>query len=263
MNCFAYSFIKCGTAPSGVTTLDGVFNTLSKLDLYSMFDNPQQSINLATELAYKSMCTALLSKEGKIVDKYNIIFGERFKDTFSNIQKCELVAKPKQYIRLNKIWLNVQFTGTVNIKLENELAVVELVPVAVVSGITKEVRLNKDFKLVEISLNETSVLGRTTYLSGINGMLIDYSVLCDYHTYICSNQELFQTCMDYKVASILLTDGVFSGEINQRIMQSEDYNNLKKEYEIEYERELDKLSLGDSGCFNCGSKMKFKSWIND
>jgi hypothetical protein len=68
--------------------------------------------------------------------------------------------------------------------------------------------------------------------------------------------------MDYKVASILLTDGVFSGEIGQRIMQSEDYDNLKKEYEVEYERELDKLSIKESGCFDCGSSIQIRSFIS-
>ena len=72
-NCFAYSFIKCGTAPSGVRTLDGVFNTLSKLDLYSMFDNPQDAIDKATDLAYNSMTRALLRKEGRSLNKYNEI----------------------------------------------------------------------------------------------------------------------------------------------------------------------------------------------
>ncbi len=259
-NCFYYSFIKCGTAPSGVRTLDGVFNTLSKLDLYSMFDKPQEAIDRATELAYNSMTTALLSKEGKSVNKYNQVLGQRFTDTYSTIQTYEFNAKEKQFYRINKAHVNVNFTGTVNIKLVNELAVVELVPVTVVSGITTTIELNKDFKFVEISLNE-SVQGRTTYKCGMNGILLDYSVLCDYNLFICSNKDLFQVAMDYKVASILLTDGVFSGEIGQRIMQSEDYDNLKKEYEIQYELELDKLSIKESGCFECGSRIQAKSWI--
>lgn len=261
-NCFAYSFIKCGSPSSGVTTLDGVFNTLSKLDLYGMFDNPQKSIDIACDIAYKSMCTALLSKEGKSIDKHNIIYGERFKDTYGSVQKCEFVAKPKQYFRLNRVWVNVNYSGTINLKLTNELAVVELVPIVVVAGVTKEVALDKEYKYVEVTINE-DVEARTTYLAGINGLLIDYSILCDYHSFICSNKDLFQTCMDYKVASILLTDAQFTGQLGQRLMQSEDYDNLKKEYEIEYERELDKLSLRDSGCFNCGSRMQFKSWIGE
>ena len=260
-NCFAYSFIKCGTAPSGVRTLDGVFNTLSKLDLYSMFDNPQDAINKATELAYNSMTSALISKEGKSVNKLNEVLGERFIDTYSTIQKYEFNAKLKQFIRLNKAIVNVQYTGTVNLKLVNELAEVELVPIEVVSGVTTTITLEKDFKYVEVSLAE-DVQGRTTYRCGMNGMLIDYSILCDYNTFICANKDLFQVAMDYKVASILLTDGVFSGEINQRIMQSDDYDNLKKEYEIQYELQLDKLSIKESGCFNCGSKIQAVSFLS-
>lgn len=259
-NCFSYSFIKCGNAPSGVTTIDGVFNTLSKLDLYSMFDNPQEAIDKATDLAYNSMVSALLSKEGKSKNKYNEILGERFTDTYSNIQKYEFNPQAKQFIRLNKAWVNVKHTGTINIKLVNELAVVELVPVNVVSGVTTTVDLNKDFKYVEVSIAD-DILGRTTYRSGINGILLDYSILCDYNTFICANKDLFQIAMDYKVASILLTDGLFSGEINQRIMQSDDYNELKKEYEIQYELQLDKLSLKDSGCFNCGSQIQAVSFL--
>lgn len=259
-NCFSYSFIKCGNAPSGVTTIDGVFNTLSKLDLYSMFDNPQEAIDKATDLAYSSMTSALLSKEGKSKNKYNEILGERFTDTYSNIQTFEFNSNYKQFYRLNKAHINVKRTGTINIKLVNELAVVELVPVNVVSGVTTTVDLNKDFKYVEVSIAD-DILGRTTYRSGINGILLDYSILCDYNTFICANKDLFQIAMDYKVASILLTDGLFSGEINQRIMQSDDYNELKKEYEIQYELQLDKLSLKDSGCFNCGSQIQAVSFL--
>lgn len=260
-NCFSYSFIKCGVAPSGVRTLDGVFTPLSKIDLYSMFDNPQDAINKATELAYNSMTSALISKEGKSVQKLNEVLGERFIDTYSTIQKYEFNAKPKQFIRLNKAIVNVQYTGTVNLKLVNELAEIELVPITVVSGVTTTITLNKDFKYVEVSLAE-NVQGRTTYKCGMNGMLIDYSILCDYNTFICANKDLFQVAMDYKVASILLTDGVFSGEINKRIMQSEDYDNLKKEYEIQYELQLDKLSIKESGCFNCGSKIQAVSFLS-
>lgn len=260
-NCFSYSFIKCGTAPSGVRTLDGVFNTLSKLDLYSMFDNPQDAINKATELAYNSMTSALVSKEGKSVNKLNEVLGERFIDTYSTIQKYEFIAKPKQFIRLNKAIVNVQHTGTVNLKLVNELAVVELVPITVVSGVTTTITLNKDFKYVEVSLNE-SVQGRTTYRCGMNGILLDYSILCDYNTFICANKDLFQIAMDYKVASILLTDGLFSGEINQRIMQDDDYKELKAEYETQYALELSSLSIKESGCFNCGSKIQAVSFLS-
>ena len=259
-NCFAYSFIKCGTAPSGVRTLDGVFNTLSKLDLYSMFDNPQLAIDKATDLAYNSMTSALVSKEGRSVNKLNEVLGERFIDTYSTIQKYEFIPKPKQFVRLNKAIVNVQTTGTVNLKLVNELAVAELVPIAVVSGVTTTITLNKDFKYVEVSLNE-DVQGRTTYRSGMNGILLDYSILCDYHTFICANKDLFQIAMDYKVASILLTDGLFSGEINQRIMQDDDYKELKAEYETQYALELSSLSIKESGCFNCGSRIQARSWI--
>ena len=259
-NCFSYSFIKCGTAPSGVRTLDGVFNTLSKLDLYSMFDNPQLAIDKATDLAYNSMTSALVSKEGRSVNKLNEVLGERFIETYSTIQKYEFIPKPKQFVRLNKAIVNVQYTGTVNLKLVNELAVEELVPVSVVSGVTTIKVLDKDFKYVEVSLNE-DVQGRTTYRSGMNGILLDYSILCDYHTFICANKDLFQIAMDYKVASILLTDGLFSGEINQRIMQDDDYKELKAEYETQYALELSSLSIKESGCFNCGSRIQARSWI--
>jgi hypothetical protein len=67
--------------------------------------------------------------------------------------------------------------------------------------------------------------------------------------------------MDYKVASILLTDGLFSGEINQRIMQDGDYKELKAEYETQYSLELSSLSLKDSGCFDCSSRIQAKSWL--
>lgn len=259
-NCFDYSFIKCGTPASGEVTLDAVFNTLSKLDLYGMFDDPQGAIDRATELAYSSMTTALVSKEGRINNTYNKVLGERFIDTFSNIGNYEFFSKEKQYVRLNKAYVNVNFTGTINLKLVNELAVVELVPVSVVSGVTSTVTLDKDFKYVKVSVNE-DVEGRTTYACGISGVLVDYSILCDYHAFICANKEMFQTCMNYKVASILLTDGVFSGEIGQRLMQNEDYQKLKDEYEIQYERELDNLSIKESGCFNCGSRIQPVSWI--
>ena len=161
---------------------------------------------------------------------------------------------------MNKAIVNVQTTGTVNLKLVNELAVAELVPIAVVSGVTTTITLNKDFKYVEVSLAE-DVQGRTTYRSGMNGILLDYSILCDYHTFICANKDLFQIAMDYKVASILLTDGLFSGEINQRIMQDDDYKELKAEYETQYALELSSLSIKESGCFNCGSRIQARSWI--
>lgn len=259
-NCFAYSFIKCGIAPSGVRTLDGVFNTLSKLDLYSMFDNPQDAIDKATDLAYNSMTSALLSKEGRSLNKYNEILGERFTDTYSTIQTYEFNSATKQFYRFNKAHVNVQYTGTVNLRFTNELAVVELVPVSVVSGVTTTIILNKDFKYVEVDFAE-NIQGRTNYRVGINGVLLDYSILCDYHSFICANKELFQIAMDYKVASILLTDGLFSGEINQRIMQDQDYKELKAEYETQYSLELSSLSLKDSGCFDCSSRIQAKSWL--
>ncbi len=259
-NCFSYSFIKCGTPASGEVTLDAVFNTLSKLDLYSMFDNPQEAIDKATDLAYSSMVSALLSKEGKSTNKYNEILGERFTDTYSNVQTFEFNSNYKQFYRLNKAHVNVQYTGTINIKLVNELAVVELVPVNVVSGVTTTVILDKDFKYVEVTIAE-DIQGRTTYRSGINGILLDYSILCDYNTFICANKDLFQLAMNYKVASILLTDGLFSGEIDQRIMQDSDYKELKVEYETQYSLELSSLSLKDSGCFNCSSQIQAKSWL--
>lgn len=260
-SCFYYSFLKCQNTPFDARTLDGVFSTLQNIDLSSMFKDSQKAINLATELAYNSMCTALISKEGKSINKYNTVLGQRFTENYSGISKKTLEANNKQFIRLNTAYINVLYTGTINLKLENELAEIELVEVDVVSGITKEVSLAKDFKYVEISIVE-DIKGRVVYTEGINGVLLDYSVLCDYHTFICQNKELFQSCMDYKVASILLTDGQFSGELNNRLMQPEAYGELKKEYEMQYELELDKLSIRDSGCFNCGGRLEFKSWIS-
>ena len=260
-NCFDYSFIKCGTAPSDVRTLDGVFNTLSKMDLYSMFDKPQEAIDRATELAYNSMTSALISKEDKSINKYNQVLCESFTNTYSDIQTFEFSAKNKQFYRLNKFYINVEFDGKIKIILKNELAQETIVSELVASGVTTEIVLGIDYKYVEISV-EQDIKGRTTYKCGMNGILIDYSVLCDYNTFICSNKDLFQVAMDYKVASILLTDGLFSGEVGQRMMQSEDYDNLKKEYEIQYELELDKLSIKESGCFECGSRIQAKSWLS-
>lgn len=260
MNCFSYSFIKCEDAPSDARTLDGVFNTLSNMDLYSMFDKPQEAIDKACEMAYNSMTSALISKEGKSVNKHNEILGDRFTEYYSSVNTYILESVQKQFIRLNKAHINVQYTGNITLRLENELAVIENIIVPVVSGVTKTITLNKDFRYVEISIAE-NINGRNTKSCGINGVLLDYSILCDYSVFICANKDLFQTCMDYKVASILLTDGVFSGEINQRLMQSEDYNELKKEYETQYELQLDNLSIKESGCFDCGSRLQIRSWI--
>ena len=72
-----------------------------------MFDKPQEAIDRATELAYNSMTSALISKEGKSVNKYNQVLGERFTNTYSDIQTFEFSAKNKQFYRLNKFYINV------------------------------------------------------------------------------------------------------------------------------------------------------------
>jgi hypothetical protein len=63
--------------------------------------------------------------------------------------------------------------------------------------------------------------------------------------------------MAYKIASILITEGQFSGEYNQRIMQAEDYAELKAEYETQFGLQILNLSLLESGCFNCCNKISF------
>ena len=241
-------------------TLDSIFTPLQNIDIASMFDDPQASIDRATDLAYNSMVNALISKEGESYDKYNVILGDSFKENYTSNNWYELETRGKQIIKVNKVYINVDFTGTINIKIKNELGEETLFPSTVVAGITSELEINYSGKKLRISINE-SVPCRTIYTSGVSGLLVDYSVVCDYDSYICSNKLRFQNCMDYKVASIILTDGVFAGEVNQRIMQRDDYDALKKEYEIEYERELDKLDLKGSGCFECGSTIKIKSWI--
>ncbi len=259
-NCFSYSFIKCENA-SGDRTLDAIFTPLQNIDIASMFQDPQASIDRATSLAYNAMVNALISKEGESYDKHNIILGDRFIESYSSVNRYEILTKGKQFVKINRVHVNVQYTGTINIRIENELGQVQLVPVVVVSGITTTKEIDISHKRIEITINE-AVQGRSIWSSGVSGLLVDYSILCDYDSYICNNKAMFQNCMDYKVASIVLTDGVFAGEINQRIMQRDDYDKLKAEYEIEYERELDKLNLRGSGCFECGSRIKVKSWID-
>lgn len=245
---------------SGVRTLDSIFTPLQNVDIASMFADPQSAIDRATELAYNAMVNALISKEGESYDKHNIILGDSFRDNYTNGNWYEIETRGKQNIHVNRVHINVNYSGTINVKIRNELGVETLYPTTVVAGVTKELEIGFIGKKARISINE-SVPCRTIYSQGASGLLVDYSLLCDYDSFICNNKAMFQNCMDYKVASIILTDGVFSGEVNKRIMQSADYDALKREYEIEYERELDKLNLKGSGCFECFTNIKIKSWI--
>lgn len=111
MSCFEYTFKKCRGESSDARVLDDIFNTLSNYDLSTMFDNPQKSINIATEMAYNSMVTALISKEGKEKAKRNIILGNRFLESYSKGDYVQLIADKKQQVRINKIHLNVDYTG--------------------------------------------------------------------------------------------------------------------------------------------------------
>lgn len=261
MSCFSYTFQKCREESSGARVLDDIFNVLNNYDISTMFDNPQKSIDLATDMAYRSMVSSLLSKEGKLKDKTSILLGERFMEDYSYGDYIELWAKSKESIYIDKIWLNVDFTGTVHISFVNELGVETLKEVLlVVAGVTKEVAIDLSFKYVKIKISE-NIEGRNTYDYSVAGMLISYSRVCDYNTYICDNKERFQTAMDFKVASILLTDGQFSGELDKRKMMSESYTELKAEYETQYQMELNNLSLMDSGCFDCGQRIKITQWI--
>lgn len=226
----------------------------------SMFDNPQKSIDIATEMAYGSMVAALINKEGNSKIKRSILSGERFLEGYSNGDYEWLIAPKKQIIRINFIHINVDFTGTVNLKFVNELGQEVLVEVTgVVAGVTKTVVIDEAYNDVKISINE-NISGRDTY-NGVSGLLIDYTIDCDYDSFICNNKTRFQTAMDYKVASILLTDGQFSGELDKRKMIDSSYAELKAEYETQYAMELKNLSLMDSGCFDCASRIRIKSWI--
>jgi len=227
----------------------------------TMFDNPQKSIDIATEMAYQSMTTALIGKEGKLKNKTSILIGERFMDSYSRGGFVQLQAQSKESIHVKKVWINVDFDGIVELKFKNELGVDTIVDVEdVVAGETMEKSIDLYFKWVEISI-VNDIDGRNTYTGSVSGLLIDYSRECDYHTYICDNKERFQNAMDFKVASILLTDGQFSGELDKRKMMNESYSELKAEYETQYAMELKNLSLMDSGCFECGNRIKLTSWI--
>lgn len=128
------------------------------------------------------------------------------------------------------------------------------------AGVTKTVTIDTAYVYVRISIVE-DIRGRNVYSYGLAGALIDYTIECDYNSFICANQSRFQTAMDYKVASILLTDGGLSGEMGKRKMIETTYNELKAEYETQYAMELKNLSLQDSGCFDCPARVRITSWI--
>lgn len=260
MNCFEYTFQKCRTSSTSGRVLDDVFTPLNNYDVSGLFDDPQKAINLASDMAYNSMTAELISNTGKLKEKRKSIKGGKFRKDYSNGSGFyEIECLDKQIIEINKVYVNVEFTGTIHLVIENELGVEEPIELEVESGITSEHVVNQAFKYAKISIQE-DIPCRMTEQCGA-GLLIDYDILCDYHSYICSNKEIFQTSMDYKVASILLTNGQFSGEFGKRQMLDESYQELKAEYEAQYKMEMRNLSLLDSGCFECRKAIKVTSWV--
>ncbi len=262
MSCIDFTLLKCRKDESSdAYVLEDFFPSLSSKDIFSWFENPYRTIENATNMAYQEMVVKLLAKSGKENRKLNARIGDRFdKNYYSVGSYVEIEAPRDKYsmITINNIVVNVQFTGTVNIVFENELAVLDVVEVEVVSGETTIKTINKSFKYVKIYFEDKTIKGREVLGCGaLNGIMIDYSMGCDYNEFICQNKELFVNAMAYKIASILITEGQFSGEYNQRMMQAEDYAELKAEYETQFGLQILNLSLLESGCFNCCNKISF------
>lgn len=260
-NCFEFSLLKCKKVSSDAYVLEDFFPALSSKNVFSWFENPEKAIENATNMAYNEMVVKLIAKAGKEKRKLNARVGERFdKNFYSTSTYVEIEAPRDRYsmITINNIVVNVEYTGNINIVFENELAVKELVSVDVVSGETNIVNVNKSFKYVKIYFEDKDIKGREVLgCNGINGMLIDYSMGCDFHTFICQNKELYLNAMAYKIASILITEGQFSGVMDSRKMQMEEYAELKAEYETQFQMQMKSLSIVESGCFNCCNSIQF------
>ena len=262
MSCIEFTLLKCKKEEtSSAYVLEDFFPSLSSKDVFSWFENPYRTIENATNMAYNEMVVKLLAKGGKENRKLNARIGQRFDKNYYSLGSYVEIEAPRDrfsMVTINNIVVNVQHTGKINVIFENELAVLDVVEVDVVSGETSIVTINKAYKYVKIYFEDTDIKGREVIgCNSLNGIMIDYSIGCDYNEFICQNKDLFVNAMAYKVASIIITEGQFSGEYNQRIMQTEDYAELKAEYETQFDLQLRSLSLSESGCFNCCNKITF------
>ena len=252
MSCFRFSLSGCRKV-TGSTLLESVLPSLSSYQLDSMLKSPQKTIDTLTESVYQIMKTELIMKGGGIQNK-TIRLGGRFGSYYSKGGVYDLISKHGIYQNLKIIrgFLNVQETGDVEIKFVDNMKKTQILVVQGVAGETVEVPINLFFEEVEITINKA---GRNN--TGVHGLLIEYQDHCDIDKYICENKDLFMMPMAYKLGSLIITEGQFSGELNQRIMQDEAYQELKREWEAQYELLMRNLSLVDSGCLNCCNKPSY------
>lgn len=262
LSCINFTLLKCKKEEtSDAYVLEDFFPSLSSKDVFSWFENPYRTIANATDMAYNEMVVKLLAKSGKENRKLNARIGQRFNKYYYSVGSYVEIEAPRDrfsMVTINNIVVNVEYTGKINIVFENELAVKDIVEVDVVNGETTIKTINKAYKYVKIYFEDKDIKGREVIgCSALNGIMIDYSMGCDFHEFICQNKDLFVNAMAYKVASIIITEGQFSGEYNQRMMQAEDYAELKAEYETQFNLQIRSLSLVESGCFNCCNKISF------
>lgn len=246
--CFKYTLNRCGG--QGVV-IDSVLPTLSSYDLYSMFKDPQKSIDIITAQALNELKATLIGKGNM---RSNIVYGERFRKEYSKGGHYDIISERGYYnkVKIQSVILNVNKTGLLDLYLEDEYGTLEIIQIPVEKDVTTKYELNKVYKRIKVWHTEE---GKAT--NSVAGMLLEVEKFCDIDGYLCSIKDLIEPILVYKIASLLITEGQFSGEFNKRIMQDEDYNELKAEYETQYKLMVKTINVAESGCTNCCDKPRF------
>lgn len=257
MNCFQFSFKSCVEDSSSII-IDDLYPTLNSQELYGMFKDPKKALEIISDDAYSEMKDHLL-KGGKVKEKRNIREGQRFETgTGKTSGYYEFESGIGQYskIQINKFFVNLDFTGEVVINATNEVGQITTYTVDVEANITSEHGVDDIYEYVKIEFDDQTLDG--LYVpSGVNGLIVDYSRICDIDSYICENKDKFLPLMKYKVGSMIISESGVCQNLGARTLDDKSYEDLRDDYEVRFLQRLKSVSLDDSGCVECYRRLEF------
>lgn len=252
--CFDFSIKRCEEVANNV---DDLFASINSEELFSMFEDAESSVLKLSRDAFQITKSKLIDKAGYLHQKINQRTG-RFDDSVGlNSGYYELESGSGAYskIVLKKAYINLDYSGTVQIKLTNELGEITTVSKVIVANTTATLDINLTFEYVKVEFVDQTKQGK--YSTGyVNGLILDYDLICDVDSYLCDNRDLYLPLVKCKLGSLIITESVFSGELNKRAFQPDAYEKLRLEYETQFGLLLQEKSIKDLGCVECRNPIK-------
>lgn len=253
--CFDFSIRRCEEVANNI---DDLFASINSEELFSMFEDAESSVLKLSRDAFQITKSNLIDKAGYLHQKLNQRTG-RFADSNGiNSGYYELESGTGAYskIKLKKAYINLDYTGSIQLKFTNELGEITTLSKSIVSNVTATLDIDTIFEYVKVEFVDQTKQGKYVSCSSVNGLILDYDLICDIDSYLCDNKELYLPLVKLKLGSLIITEGVFSGELNKRVFQPDSYEKLRLEYETQFGLLLREKNIKDLGCVECRNQIK-------